>query len=76
MRQVVFATLDPAFAKLKTVLKLFDYDGEAIYFTCIRDVYLPVVEEVISDLKLQVLLHNITSMKYVPKDLLKWLDVA
>lgn len=66
-RKCLFASLDSKFENLKLALKLLDY-SEMVFFMAVRDVYRPVIDEVISDLKLHIHCYDGTVMKYYTKE--------
>lgn len=63
----MFATLDPNFQELKTALKLLNYSS-MLFFMCVREVYRPVLYEVVEEENLRVIFDDGTVMKYLTKE--------
>lgn len=66
-REALFATLDPTLQRLKTALKLLEYDPP-VFYMCTREAYHATLHEAVKELNLEVLFDDGTMQKYLRKE--------
>lgn len=72
--EIVFGTVDKNFHQLKTALSLLDYTGVK-YFLSVREIYRPMVLQIVKEKNLQVVHDEQTIMKHMKKEEAKKLVV-